>query len=141
MCNKKDLEKANEELKKNVAVLEAKSRPENTWAVVFSEAFASGYGKGFDEAKISLPNLTKEQRESIRTDAIDEAVRSLEPTINQRLEAAGKGNLRPVSELLSKKLVFEEKLANAITPQEKEKYSHFIEALGWALDGNTIHKG
>lgn len=131
-----DLKKTNSELEKQIRMLEAKARPDSVWV----EAFTAGYTKGFDTLAPLLSKTNEELPGKIRDFAMDESLKSLKPLLDQKLDEVGKSHLKGIADLLAKKKEFESKLSSVSTDGEKVKYTAYIQALEWALDGNNIRK-
>ena len=117
------LEKANEELRTQLRLIEAKASPDSVWV----EAFSLGYGKAWDTmADIWQSGLAKAV-EDARTNAIDQTIRNINP-------------VKPVHELLVKQREMELKRNQAKDDESRQKYDYYLKALGWALNGHSIHQ-
>lgn len=89
-----------------------------------------------------LPLMTEgllKAKDAIRTAAIEETLAQMEPTLSKRFESAQQAALKPVSDLLSKQEQFQIAFNAAKMPEEKLKYQHYLEAIGWMLKGTNGH--
>lgn len=71
-------------------------------------------------------------RDQVYEQALDEALKQLEPTIVRRAEEAGTVQARVIVDLQTKQRDFESKLAATKDP----KYQYYLEALNWMLPTN-----
>lgn len=116
------VEKANDELKTQLRLLEAKASPDSVWV----EAFSLGFSKAWD---MMLPLMQSGQDrviEKVKTDAIDRTLRDINP-------------VRPQHELLTKQRELQLKLKSATTSDEIAKYTYYLDALKWSLNGHQLH--
>lgn len=130
---KVELASANEELKSQVRLLEAKARPDAIWV----EAFRSGYEKAWETMLPIMQGGMKLSNETVRQAALTAALATVEPAVEQRVIQKVKDvqKLRTFQELTVKRTELEQKrIAAPVTDQSR--YEHYLEALGWALDGH-----
>ena len=71
-------------------------------------------------------------REAVFQEAVEEALRQLEPTIIKRADAAGIATPRTIVELQAKQREFTAKLEATKDP----KYQYYLEALNWMIPTN-----
>ena len=132
---KEELAKANEELKTQLRLLEAKASPSNVWA----EAFALGFGKAWDMMLPLMREGVQKTYETVFTEAVEQTLTGLEGTIQKRLAEAGLTHLRPVNDLLAKREEFRSKAAVSMDAEAKAKYEHYVKAIEWALESTNGH--
>ena len=133
---KEELAKANEELRTQLRLLEAKASPTNVW----SEAFSLGVSKAWDMMLPLMRESAGKSYEVIFADAVEQTLQGLETTICRRLDLAEKAHLRPANELLAKREEFKAKAATTVDLVAKQKYEHYVSALDWVLhQGSNGH--
>ena len=96
-------------------------------------AYADGAIQGFlAGVQFALGPCGQALHDAIFQEALDEALRQLEPAIVQRAEAAGVVAPRTVIDLQTKQKEFQAKLDDTKDP----KYKHYLEAINWMLPTN-----
>jgi G:T/U-mismatch repair DNA glycosylase len=131
---KVELAQLNVELKQQIRLLEAKAKPDSVWV----EAFSRGYEKAWDTLAPLMMSGVEKSKEMIRRVAIDETLANLSGPIQQKAIAMGQLDVREKSELLTKYEMFRQKRDAATKPEERDKYSHYLTALEWALNGHQL---
>ena len=119
-----ELAQANEDLREQLRLLEAKARPDAVWA----EAFSLGFSKAWD---MMLPIMTggmERLKTAVRDAAIQETVDSLRPS----LEAEMGVRLKRQEELLHKITEFESR-RDASRGMDAQRYEAYLTALRWAV--------
>ena len=132
---KEELQKANEELKSQIRLIEAKARPDQVWI----SAFTAGFNKACDSIPVLKDNIEK-VKDVIKSDAIDSTISNLESVIKRRIDDAGLVHLKTANDLLSKKEQFEKRLGQVKEEAEKTKYKSYIEILNWMTNGHILPK-
>jgi len=102
----------------------------------YLDGFNAGFLKAWEMALPIMSNGVEKLKSEIRTRAIDESLANLEVVIDERIKKSGNTYLRHVNALISKQKEFQQKLTEAKTQEQKQKYENFVEALSWALDGD-----
>ena len=130
---KAELVSVNEELKAQIRLIEAKARPDAVWLT----AFQAGYSKAWETMLPIMQGGMKLSNETMRQEALTAALATVEPAIEQRVVAKVNDiqRLRTFKELTAKRSELESK-RTAAPVTDQPRYEHYLEALGWALDGH-----
>ena len=129
------VEKANEELRTQLRLLEAKASPDSVWV----EAFSRGFEKAWDAMWPIMSSGVAGMKALIEQQAIDATLERLDQTVLTRAEALGQVQVREKQDLLAKQQEFTSKRDTAKLPADKERYSHYLTALDWILYANGVH--
>ena len=132
---KEALEKANQELRDQLRLIEAKASPDSVW----TQAFSQGFSKAWDMMLPIMSSGFDKVVERTRNESIDGALRNLDSVVNQRIEEAGQVDLKPAHELLAKKRELEQKLSQAKDSERRLQCQHYLEVVEWMLNGNPVH--
>ena len=106
------------------------------------DAWLRGFGEGYGAAwQTMLPLMTagvQKSQEAIKQAAWSTAISTVELAIEQRVtERINDINkVRTYQALSSKRTEFTRKRQQA-APSDQARYDHYLEALGWALDGHS----
>src|SRR3990167_2939490 len=79
---KSDLEKANEEIRNQIRLIEAKASPSSVWV----ESFSHGFSKAWDMMMPIVNEGSEKLKNSIYRKATDETIGNLESVIETRIE-------------------------------------------------------
>ena len=131
---KEDLAKANEELKAQIRLIEAKASPDSVWV----QAFSQGFSKAWDMMIPIMSSGFDKIVDKTRTEAIDSVVSNLDTVVRSRIEQAGDLHLQEPHLLLAKKRDLERKLLEAKDENRKIQCRAYLEALGWVMNGHTV---
>lgn len=130
-------EKANNDLKEQIKLLEAKASPTEVW----SYAFGTGFGKAFDLMQEIIKKATFNLENYYKETAYTEALGNIGKIADEKISKIDKMGLRTKNELITKKASIQKLLDDAIKNKDTasiEKYTHYLEALEWAVDdGNN----
>ena len=135
---RQELTKANEELRAQVRLLEAKAAPDSVWV----EAFSRGYEKAWESMWPLMSDGVNKSRDALRQQAIDETLENLAPVLSRQALPVHPNDA--VSKFQVKLEEFRAKQIAATDPGEQAKYAHYIDALGWvqtvlgSSDGHSI---
>ena len=133
---KSDLEKANEEIRNQIRLIEAKASPSSVWV----ESFSHGFSKAWDMMMPIVNEGSEKLKNSIYRKATDETIGNLESVIETRIETLKLTQLKPANDLVKKRSEFSLKLKSSKTDFEKIKYAAYIDLLNWCLNGNNLQK-
>ncbi len=126
---RKELARVNDELKTQIRLIEAKASPDSVWA----EAFGHGFSKAWDMMVPVMMSGIEKVKEQIRNQEIEESLPRLNTMVNQRIQELGNYDLKPVAEIIAKKLEFSNKKAKISDTLEQQKYDNFIKTLDWVI--------
>ena len=135
---REELERANQELKEQIRLIEAKASPDSVWV----EAFSQGFSKAFDMASVIHQKGLDKLLEQARDSAIDQAIASLDAVVAKRIQEAGSINLQLPHVLLTKRRVFEQKLSQSKSEDRKAQCKYYIEVIDWVIgaqNGDQVH--
>ena len=93
----------------------------------YVQSFNDGYALAMGHGLPALQTRLMDQ-------AIEASLSRLEPLVASRVKVAEALNPRGLAEVTQKREEFRAKLASAKTEPEKQKYSHYLDALEWALN-------
>ena len=130
-----ELQHAQEEVKTQIRLTEAKATPDSVWLV----AFAKGYEKAWESMWPVMLDGVQKVKQSIERQAIDATVSRLDQTVLQRAEELGHVNARSISVIRDKRAEFLHKRAQAQEKSDRQKYDCYLEALDWMLNANSLH--
>lgn len=134
-ARKLELLQANEDLKTQLRCIEAKAAPSEVWA----SAFSLGFSKAWDMMVPLMQEGFGKTYERVFTEAVEQTLTGLEPTIQRRLVETQQGHLRPLNDLLAKRDAFRAKAAETLDSGTKAKYEHYVTAIDWALEATNGH--
>lgn len=129
----KELARANDELKAQIRLIEAKARPDQVW----ESAFSAGFSKAWD---MMLPLMTKgieNVKDKIRQQEIEASFPRIDLVVNQRLKELGNVELIEANDVENKRKDFESKLSSSSNANEKLKYQHYLDVINWFLGGRN----
>lgn len=132
---KASLERANEELKTQIRLIEAKASPDNVWV----ESFSCGFSKAWDVMNPFIVQSVEQMKKYIERKSIDETLNNLESVIAKRIELSGNHALKSVNRILSKLDQFEKKLQGC-PESDRIKFESYISALRWVLHDDELQK-
>ena len=130
-----ELQRAQEEVKAQIRLTEAKATPDSVWLTAFSK----GYEKAWESMWPVMLDGVQKVKQSIERQAIDATVSRLDETVFQRAEELGHVNARSISVIREKRAEFLHKRTQTKEKTDREKYDHFLEALDWMLNANSLH--
>ena len=125
-----ELERANEELKTQIRLIEAKASPSNIW----ESSFTLGFSKAWDMMLPVMSNGLEKVKENIRNNEIEESFTRIDLVTEQKIEKLREKGLAELHKIDSKLGEFRRKLANAKDDSERQKYANFISVLEWVLE-------
>jgi len=117
---REELERESLSLKEQLRIIEAKAHPSSVW----TEAFGQGFSKAWD----SIKEVVYKDYENVKKMIYERAV---EETLSQNPRIKTMGEIKLKIEDL------EVRRSQENLPENIEKYSNYIEALRWILDGNN----
>ena len=135
-ARKLDLEKANEDLKEQIRLIEAKASPSNVWV----ESFTSGFSKAWDMMLPLMNDGITKLKQSLKDQAMDDAIRTIEPTIAKRISLVKDYSLLSTNRVIAKRNEFSSKAKDTRDKTEQSKLTNYVEALDWVLNGNNLQK-
>lgn len=129
------VEKANEELRTQLRLLEAKAAPDRVWV----EAFSRGYQIAWETMWPIMADGVQNLRSVIEQKAIEETLTRLDPLIAERAGQLGVIRPQAIQTVLQKQTEFQQKRETAKSVGEQEKYDHYLTAMEWFLHADGLH--
>lgn len=102
--------------------------------VAWLDGFSLGFSKAWDMMVPLMTDGVTKMKDSIKSSAIDDCLENLESTIKKRIESANQTDILPVNEILAKKKVFENKLSQVKTEDDRKKYTNYLEIIHWVTN-------
>ena len=129
-----ELQRAQEEVKMQIRLTEAKATPDSIWLT----AFAKGYEKAWESMWPVMLDGVQKVKQTIEQQAIDATVDRLDETVLQRAEALGHMNVRSLTVIREKRAEFLHKRTQSQDRQIIAKYDYYLEALDWMLNADGL---
>lgn len=133
LATKVEFEKANNDLKTQIKLLEAKASPTGVW----TEAFSLGFGKAFDLMKDVIKKATKGREDYFKDTAYTEALNNVGKIADEKIKKVDDLILKQKFEIVNKREEFIKKRQKAEELQDTvsiTKYQNYIVVLDWMVN-------
>mgnify|MGYP001562064786 CR=1 FL=1 len=97
------------------------------------QAFNHGYCLAMSQGLAQL-------QQKIFDASVEESLKRMDAVVEERAKRIGAANPRQVMELQQKQSEFKQKLFQSRTPDQRAKYTYYLETLEWVLNANGVHQ-
>lgn len=129
-----ELEKANNDLKQQIRLIEAKAKPDSVW----TEAFSLGFSKAWDMMLPLMSQGFENMKDKIRNDAIEESIKgyngSIQSAVAKKIEEMQLDHLKSSNEIRIKIKDLEDRIQLTTDKNEVVQLKNYINALNWILN-------
>lgn len=126
-------EKANNDLREQIKLIEAKASPDN----VYIEAFTLGFSKAFDMLEDVIGHGFRKSKDALINKVKDEERTKVDKIVKERIEKIDSYKLKEKAKILDKIKSFRNSLVQAERLKDVgsiNKFKYYIEALEWRFD-------
>jgi hypothetical protein len=129
---KQQVEKANEDLRTQIKLIEAKARPDNVWV----EAFTAGFNKAWDMMTKVIGNGFERSKELLITETKEKEQAKLDKMVNSKIDYLNSISLKEKKEVLEQRDIINDKLLTAEKHQDKAltaELNAMLKVVDWIL--------